>query len=68
MMYKEISRLVMFRDFGENSILNNVCEIVREAENLQNTSGSYKGTKLDGLVLRAYGEVRRLLDLGTDYG
>ena len=54
MMYKEISRLVMFRDFGENSILNNVCEIVREAENLQNTSGSYKGTKLDGLVLRAY--------------
>ena len=67
-MYKEISRLVMFRDFGENSILNNVCEIVKEAEALQNTSGSYKGTKLDGLVLRAYGEVRRLLELGTDYG
>ena len=67
-MYREISRLVMFRDFGENSILNNVSEIVREAEALQNTSGSYKGTKLDGLVLRAYGEVRRLLELGTDYG
>ncbi len=67
-MYKEISRLVMFRDFGENSILNNVCEIVKEAEALQNTSGSYKGTKLDGLVLKAYGEVRRLLELGTDYG
>ena len=67
-MYREISKLVMFRNFGEGSILNNVCEIVREAEALQNTSGSYKGTKLDGLVLRAYGEVRRLLDLGTDYG
>lgn len=67
-MYREISRLVMFRNFGENSILNNVCEIVREAEALQNTSESCKGTKLDGLVLRAYGEVRRLLELGTDYG
>ena len=67
-MYKEISRLVMFRNFGENSILNNVCEIVREAEALQNTTGSYKGTKLEALVLRAYGEVRRLLELGTDYG
>ena len=67
-MYKEISRLVMFRNFGENSILNNVCEIVREAEALQNTTGSYKGTKLEALVLRAYGEVRRLLEVGTDYG
>lgn len=67
-MYKDISKLVMFRNFGEDSILNNVSELVREAEALQNTTGSYKGTKLDNLVLRAYAEVRRLLDLGTDYG
>ena len=67
-MYKDISRLVMFRDFGENSILNNVSELVRETEAVQNTSGSYKGTKADQLILKAYAEVRRLLEVGTDYG
>ena len=59
-MKKDISRLVMFRNFGEDSILNNVSRIICEAE-----EGS---TGKDELVRRAYGEIRRLLELGTSYG
>ena len=59
-MYKEISKLVMFRNFGEDSIINNLSKIIFEAE--QDKSDK------DQLVRRAYGEVRKLLEVGTDYG
>ena len=59
-MYKEISKLVMFRNFGEDSILNNISGIIREVD-----AGS---ADKDGLIRRSYGEIRRLLELGTSYG
>lgn len=59
-MYKEISKLVMFRNFGEDSILNNLSKIISEADQGE--------TPKDALVRRAYGEIRRLLELGTSYG
>ena len=59
-MYKEISKLVMFRDFGEDSVLNNMGEIIYDAER--------GNCDKDELVRRSYGEVRKLLELGTSYG
>ena len=59
-MYKEISKLVMFRNFGEDSILGNLSKIIYEADQGQ--------TDKDALVRRSYGEIRKLLEVGTDYG
>ncbi|MCR4710036.1 MAG: ATP-binding protein [Clostridiales bacterium] len=59
-MYREISKLVMFRNFGEDSILNNLSKIIQEAE-----AGSADKAEL---VRRSYGEIRKLLEVGTDYG
>ncbi len=59
-MYKEISKLVMFRNFGEDSILVNLSKIIYEADQGQ--------TDKDDLVRRSYGEIRKLLEVGTDYG
>ena len=59
-MYREISKLVMFRNFGEDSILGNLSKIIYEADQGQ--------TDKDALVRRSYGEIRKLLEVGTDYG
>ena len=59
-MYKEISKLVMFRNFGEDSILGNLSKIIYEADHGE--------TDKDALVRRSYGEIRKLLEVGTDYG
>ena len=50
----------MFRNFGEDSILGNLSKIIYEADQGQ--------TDKDALVRRSYGEIRKLLEVGTDYG
>ncbi|MBR6473084.1 MAG: ATP-binding protein [Firmicutes bacterium] len=59
-MYREISKLVMFRNFGDGSILNNITEIIKEADQ--------GAADREQLVRRTYGEIRRLLEVGTSYG
>ena len=59
-MYKELPGLVMFRDLGENSIIESLSGIIREFD-----SGDYD--KKD-LVSRINTEIHKLLEIGTDYG
>ncbi len=59
-MYREIAKLVLYRDLGDNSILHNVSNIFEDYDlNREN--------KAD-LVTRIYGEIKRILDLATGYG
>ena len=59
-MYKEIPKLIMYRDLGEDSIILSLAQIIKEFE-----SGQYDKTDL---ISRIYGEVHKLLEVGTTYG
>lgn len=59
-MYKEISKLVLYHDLGEDSILLRLAAIYKDYENKQEMSST--------LVTRIYHEIKRLLDLATQYG
>ncbi len=59
-MYHLVSKLILYRDLGEDSILGNLAEIFRQFE-----SCHYRE---DELITEIYREMKRLLDLSTDYG
>lgn len=59
-MYREISKLLLFGELGENSILENVAQIIKESEDPTSDK--------DELIKRSYHEVKRILDLSTDCG
>lgn len=59
-MYKEVSKLVLFHDLGDDSILFRLARIYEEYENQMTGKAE--------LVTRIYGEMKRLLDLATQYG
>lgn len=59
-MYKEVSKLVLFHDLGQDSILLRLAGIYEEYDN--------KTASPAALVTRIYGEMKRLLDLATQYG
>lgn len=58
-MYREIPRLVMFRQFGEDSILMRLGAIMHDFdENLD---------EKENLISRIYEEIRALLEVSTDF-
>lgn len=58
-MYREIPRLVMFRQFGEDSILMRLSAIMHDFdENLD---------EKENLISRIYEEIRALLEVSTDF-
>ena len=59
-MYRELSKLLLFGELGQNSILENVAEIIRDSEN--------PASDKDELIKRCYREVKRILDLSTECG
>lgn len=59
-MYRDISKLVLYRDLGEDSILLRLAAIFRDYD-------EKKADKAE-LTTRIYGEMKRLLDLATSYG
>lgn len=59
-MYKETAKLLLYSDLGEDSILLRLSEIFRDWE----TKACDKPT----LIHRIYAQVKRLLDLSTQYG
>lgn len=59
-MYREISKLLLFSNLGDDSMLLRLGEIWREWE-----SGNYDSYDL---ICRINREVKRILDLGTTYG
>ncbi len=59
-MYKDIAKLVLYRDLGEDSILMKLSGIFEDFEN----GSSPKADLVSGI----YDQIKRLLDLATDYG
>ncbi|MEE1227976.1 MAG: ATP-binding protein [Lachnospiraceae bacterium] len=58
-MYQLVSKLILYRELGEDSILGNLSEIFRRFD-----SCHYRE---DELITDIYREIKRLLDLSTDY-
>lgn len=59
-MYKESAKLVLYRNFGNDSIFQQLCEICRDFD-----EGQYKESVL---IERIYVQIKALLDLSTSYG
>lgn len=59
-MYKESAKLVLYRNFGNDSIFQQLCEICRDFDEGQN--------KESVLIERIYVQIKALLDLSTSYG
>ena len=59
-MYKQVSKLLLYSNLGSDSIIMRLCRIFEDWE---------KGTAdRDSLIHDIYIEVKRLLDLSTQYG
>ncbi len=59
-MYKEVSKLLLYSDLGSDSIITNLCRIFEDWDK--------KREDKDTLVHNIYVEMKRLLDLATQYG
>ena len=59
-MYREVSKLILYRNLGEDSILRNFAEIFKRFDSCHYRS--------EELITDIYREVKRLLDLATTYG
>ena len=59
-MYQEVSKLILYRDLGEDSILFRLAQIFEDFD-------EKKANQAD-LTTRIYVEMKRLLDLSTSYG
>lgn len=59
-MYRDIAKLVLYRDLGEDSILMKLSGIFEDFDR-----GNCANAEL---VSRIYDQIKRLLDLATDYG
>ncbi len=67
-MHRLCSHLIVYSDFGADSILYRVAGIIEDFELLQQKDPKALEFNEDVLVMRTYREVKRLLDLATDYG
>jgi len=59
-MYKEVAKLILYRNLGENSILLKLSEIFEDFEK--------KRAETSELITRIYEQMKALLDLSTQYG
>ena len=59
-MYRDIAKLVLYRDLGENSILMKLSGIFEDFD--------LKRCENSELCARIYDQIKRLLDLATSYG
>lgn len=59
-MFREVSKLILYRELGENSILTNLTRIFKSFDSCHYRS--------EELITDIYREVKKLLDLGTTYG
>lgn len=65
-MYRLISKLVIYRNAGEDSILFRLAHICQQFDALQDIDA--RGYIMDKLITQIYIEINRLLDIATCYG
>lgn len=66
-MYKEIAKMVIYRDFEKDNILMPLAQIVDDYENRYLPTNGQSVTR-EELVARIYMEIHKLLDVATRYG
>lgn len=59
-MYKQVSKLLLYGDLGQDSIIMNLCRIWEDWEKQR--------ADKDTLVHNIYAQMKRLLDISTQYG
>ncbi|MBQ9157404.1 MAG: ATP-binding protein [Eubacterium sp.] len=59
-MFREVSKLILYRELGEDSILTNLTRIFKSFDSCHYRS--------EELITEIYREIKRLLDLATTYG
>lgn len=59
-MYREVSKLILYRNLGEDSILRRLSDIFKRFDSCHYRS--------EELIMDIYREVKKLLDLATTYG
>ena len=59
-MYREVSKLILYRNLGEDSILRRLSDIFKRFDSCHYSS--------EELITDIYREVKKLLDLATTYG
>jgi len=59
-VFREVSRLILYRELGEDSILTNLTGIFKSFDSCH--------YRREELITAIYREVKKLLDLGTTYG
>lgn len=59
-MYREVSKLILYRNMGEDSILRRLSEIFKRFDSCHYRS--------EELITDIYREIKKLLDLATTYG
>lgn len=82
-MYKQVSKLIVYRDLGQDSILVKLADIFEDFDwykaNVLGGSTTLSASKVEelkdrkhiskeSLITRVYEQIKRLLDLATDYG
>ncbi len=69
-MYQEISKLILYRNFGRNNILQRISDCIREigGPKTDPSDGDLTPEQKSGLQSRIYEAVHDLLDLATAYG
>lgn len=59
-MYNEVSKLMLYSDLGEDSILKSLCDIFEDWENGREEKPA--------IIRRIYAQMKRMLDISTSYG
>lgn len=59
-MFREISKLVIYREYEEDNVLMNLSGIFEDYAN--------KSATKENLITRIYGEIHKILDIATEYG
>ena len=82
-MYRYVSKLIVYRELPEDSILKKLAGIFEDfdwyKDNVLSDSSTFSASKLaeiqdkkhiskESLITRIYAEIKKLLDLSTDYG
>lgn len=67
-MHRLCSRLIVYSDFGEDCILYRIAGINEDYELLRGEGSETLSFSEDSLILRINREIKRLLDLATEYG
>ena len=64
-MYKLVSNLILYSNIGSDSILSGLCSIFKDwGSGCHESASSAK----EDLVRRIYAQIKRILDLATDFG